>query len=160
GLQLRIRIGRRGPGRGLGSDVARPPPCPARPTAPAGRSALGASGWPRPARGLAAAAGGIAASHGDPAFRAGGPAASPGSPRRPREQTLLSGERLAAGGVDVDIGELTRAGESAEVDDLVVTRAPAQALGVRSRRTLDEHLERPPDEALGALARPALHEVH
>ena len=39
-----------------------------------------------------------------------------------------------------------------EVDDLVVARAAAQPRRVGARGALDEHVERAPDEALGALA--------
>ena len=46
--------------------------------------------------------------------------------------------------------------EPVEVDDLVVARAAAQAARVGPRRSLDEHLERAADEALGAFARAAL----
>ncbi len=49
--------------------------------------------------------------------------------------------------------------QAAEVDDLVVTRAPAQALGIGARGALDEHLERAPDEALRTRQRVALHDL-
>src|SRR5947209_5747807 len=78
----------------------------------------------------------------------------------PREQALLAAQRLAGGGLDAHLRQLARGGQAAEIDDLVVPRAPAQLLGVRARGSLHEHLERAPHEALGALARTALHDLH
>src|SRR6188472_4000167 len=65
------------------------------------------------------------------------------------ERALLAGERLARRLVDLDLDEIPRRREPAEVHDLVVTRAAAQARRVGARRALDEHLQRAPDEPLG-----------
>src|SRR5205807_5368166 len=75
------------------------------------------------------------------------------------EQRLLARERLARGGRDLDPRQLSGGREPAEVDDLVVARAPAELLGVGARGPLDEHLERAPDKTLSALARAALYQL-
>ena len=75
---------------------------------------------------------------------------------RAGSDACLALQRLARRRADLDVDELARRGQPAEVHDLVVARAPAQARGVVARRALDQHLERPPHEALGALARPPL----
>src|SRR3989442_13082188 len=78
----------------------------------------------------------------------------------PREQALLAAQRLAGGGLDAHLRQLARGGQAAEIDDLVVPRAPAQLLGVHARGALHEHLERATPQALGALALPTLHNLH
>src|SRR4051794_18242076 len=76
--------------------------------------------------------------------------------RRAREQRLLAGQRRARGRVDLDRHDLARRREAGEVHRLAVARATADARGVGARRALDEHVERAPDEALGALVGAAL----
>ena len=56
-------------------------------------------------------------------------------------------------------GHLPGRREAAEVDDLVVARAARAALGVGAGGPFDEHLERAPDEALGALAGASLDDL-
>src|SRR5579875_300301 len=60
--------------------------------------------------------------------------------------------------MDAHARQLARACQAAEVHDLVVTRASAQARGIRSRRPFDEDLELTTDKALRALLGAALHE--
>src|ERR1019366_7495513 len=74
-------------------------------------------------------------------------------------QALLPGERLTRCAVDLDECELPRAGQTGEVDDLVVARATAQSIRVRAARTLDQHLDRASHEALRALARATLDQL-
>src|SRR5438067_4423926 len=61
-------------------------------------------------------------------------------------------ERLARRALDLHLDELARRAETVEVDHLVVARAAAKPRGVGTRRPFHEHLERSPDEPLGALA--------
>src|SRR5204862_116546 len=69
------------------------------------------------------------------------------------EEQLLAGECLRGRRADLHGDDLARASHTLEVHDLVVADATAQARRVGARGALDEHVERAPDEALGALAR-------
>ena len=89
-----------------------------------------------------------------------GPRAGPGLGRqRARHERHLAGERLARRRGDLAPARSRPAREAGEVHDLVVPRAAAQARRVGARRALDEHVERPPDEALRALAGAALDDL-
>src|SRR5204862_451123 len=75
------------------------------------------------------------------------------------EQRCFAGERLARGGVDLHRDDLARLGQALEVDDLVVRRAATEPRGVVARLALNEDIKRAADEALCALARPALNDL-
>src|SRR6185437_938146 len=79
---------------------------------------------------------------------------------RSGHETLLAGEGLARGRRDLDLRQLARSGKTGEVDDLVVSRAAALALGVGARLAFDQHLHRAAHKALSALQGTPLHHLH
>ena len=87
------------------------------------------------------------------------PSAFPPSPERPlrRRRGRAAAPRPASVWLVAEsmrtLRELTRRGQAGEVDDFVVARASAQALGVGARGAFHEHVQLAPDEALRALAR-------